>query len=134
MAAYFASHIGASDSMLSLKWQELRKLGVTLVSVERPLVVVLHSFAQAGFPTRGMWPLLVRLQEALDTLPPDVPRYHYADLSPAAVSAIFERCMDRPCPPVWLDEWWNRRVVTAYGPHLFEGVDLPGVRAFYGVG
>lgn len=108
---YFRPGFGAADSMLTLKWPQLLAAGVKLVAVVRPTDQVVASCLAAGLlmpePTLA---ILRRIEAWLELLPPDVPRYAYAELTPAACAEIFERCAEYQCPPGWTDRWCDQSV------------------------
>lgn len=128
---YFRPGIGAADTMLGLKWRELRAAGVRLIAIIRPKAEVVISLRGMGLPDMSSAPLLDRLYAELDALPDDVPRYSFAGINTAAPE-IFERLLGRKPPRVWTGIW-TPKVIEADFQEIYRGMvaNAAGFANFY---
>jgi hypothetical protein len=113
MRKFFKPGYGCADSMLTLKWRELRNAGVRIAVVERPMDEVLDSARVVGLPiTAASTRLLSHVVDAVGAIRAEgvatiVP---YAMLTDTVLRKMFEVLLGEPCPEWWLERCKSQHV------------------------
>lgn len=133
---FFRPGYGCVDSMLTLKWRELRDAGVRIAVVERPADEVLDSARAAGLPvTAASVRLLSHIVDAIGAIRAErlatvVP---YAMLSDAVLSKMFEVLLAQPCPQWWLERYKAQHIdgAAAFAVRMAQVRENPKLGEFY---
>jgi hypothetical protein len=132
---YFIPDVGASDSMLTLRWRDILKVpNIKVIVIKRPVEDVICSARKAGLGL-GYFNIL-RISASIAEIAreqQDIPIVAYKDLTAEVCANIFSYILEKTCPFDWLEKWLNTHVLADVQKiHAEAQLNERGLRVFYG--